>query len=306
MMANQIQPHQHPSPDLEARRHTGAFVLLSMVIALLFVSDLYLFERLNAGGRALEALQHYIAIQIRDVGAKNDQWGAKFATVEERHEVQINALQRELEVAARSLGKNNGQVLDHARVMVAQLQRDQRQDVGRLQQEMSEKAEGAALVGIDKEVQAAAAGLQSTQRSVDVLAKDLGVARSEFGTRIASNQEDTTALHQVTDRENHQFVLPKDGRLYIEGIGLILKKVDVKHQRFSLELIVNDRSVRNDNQNAGQPIIFYVGGAKVPCEIVTTEVDNAGVQGYLSIPRSEVPRPQPHSAEGSNHGPEPE
>jgi len=272
----------------ERRSYTGAFVAVFMLLALLFVSNLYTLSNLNSARLSLTGLQHDLYKRIATIQSMDDRLAAQFSLVEDRHSEQMNALNKELDQAARQLGASSGQVLDRARGMVVHLQTEQQRQVDDLKKQIDQKADSEAVVLLNHDVSEAKANASTTQRTVTVLAKDLAVARSELGDLVATDRDDLGGLHQLADRNHYEFALTKDRKQIVDGIGLILKRTDLKQHRFNLDLIVNDQQIRNQNQNLGQPIIFYVGDMKRPCELVIMEVGADTVKGYISAPKMPV------------------
>ena len=277
--------HAH---DSERRNYTGAFVAVFMLLALLFVSNLYTLGRLNASHQSIANLQNDLYKRLAKMQGLDDQLAAKFTLVEDRHAEEIEALKAELDRAAKRLGSNTGQVLNRARSMVVRLQDEQQRQVTDLKQELAQKADTEELGTLTRNITAARADAGLAQRTVDVLAKDLAVARSELGDLVATDRSDVDGMRQLEDREYYHFELTKNERQVIGGIGLILKRTDLKQHRFSLDMIVNDQQIRNDNQNLGQPIIFYVADLKTPCQLVILEVGYNTVKGYISAPKALV------------------
>jgi len=275
--------HTH---DTERRNYTGAFVAVFMLLALLFVSNLYTLGRLNASHQAVASLQSDLYKRLAKMQGLDDQLASQFTLVEDRHAEQIEALKAELDRAAKRLGSNTGQVLNRARSMVVRLQDEQERQVTDLKQELAQKAGTVDLGMLSRDVTAARADAGVAQRTVDVLAKDLAVARSELGDLVATDHSDVDGMRQLEDRQYYHFALNKNERQVVGGIGLVLKRTDLKQHRFSLDMIVNDQQIRNDNQNLGQPIIFYVGDLKTPCQLVILEVGYNTVKGYISAPKA--------------------
>jgi len=274
--------------DAERRNYTGAFVAIFMLLALLFVSNLYTLGKLNSARQSLGSLRNDLYKRIASVQGLDEQLAAKFTLGEDRHAEQIEALKRELDRAARRLGSNTGQVLNRARTMVAHLQTEQQRQVFDLKQEIAQKADSEDLGVLSRDMSATKADVGITQRTMGVLSKDLAIARTELGDIVATDHSDVDGLRQLSDSEYYEFALNKNEQQIVDGIGLILKRTDLKQHRFSLNMIVNDQEIRNDNQNLGQPIIFYVGELKTPCQLVVLEVGYNTVKGYISAPKNLV------------------
>lgn len=285
-MTSETPQTEHMTQALEHRRFTGAFVSIALVLAFLFVGDLYLLGKLGAARRSITRLQYELHSQIMDVRATDEQLTSKFAMLEQNETEQIEALRKELDVAARRLGSNAGQTLDRARAMVAQLQKEQLSRVESLEHQLSLKADDGDLNDLSQDMAAEKKDLRGTEHTVGELAKDLGTARSELGLLEMKNRSDLDAFQKSLDRDYREFDLVKNKRLSIYGVGLVLKKVNLRRRRFSLELLVNDQTLRNHDQNVGEPIFFYLPGSRVPCEIVTTWIDGQSIRGYLSVPKT--------------------
>jgi hypothetical protein len=276
------ESRHHP----ERRSYTGAFVAVFMLLGLLFVSNLYTLSNLNSARQSLTSVQHDLYKRIATLQSMDERLSAKFSMVEDHHAEQMDALKKELDGAARQVKTSSGEVLNRARGMVARVQTEHQREVSDLKKQIAQKADNEAVVLLGRDVSETKADASATQRTVSVLAKDLAVARSELGDLVASDHDDLGGLHQLSDRNSYQFALTKDRKQIVDGIGLILKRTDLKQHRFSLDLIVNDQQIRNQNHNLGQPIIFYLGDTKRPCELVIMEVGADTVKGYISAPRT--------------------
>ncbi len=285
-MTEETPKGEQVAPVGDRGRFTGAFVSIALVLGFLFVSDLYLLGKLGAARRSITRLQNELHTQIMDVRATDQDLTTRFTTLEQRETEQIEALRKELDVAARRLGSNAGQALDRARAMVAQLQKEQRLRVDNLEHQLSLKANDGDLDDLSQDMVVQKTDLRSTQHTIGELAKDLGTARSELGLLETKDRGNLEALQKVYDREYREFDLIKNKRVSINGVGMILKKVNLKRRRYSLELLVNDQTLRNDDQNVGEPIFFYLPGSRVPSEIVTTWIDGQSIRGYLSTPKT--------------------
>jgi|SRR5438094_1054569 len=272
----------------QVRSYKGAFVAISMFLAFLFVADLYTLNRLNAARHSQESLRSALAKEIRELKNRDEQLSSKFSLVEVNHAREIDALRRELDVAAERLGSSTGQVLDRARAMVAALQKNQQREGEDVKDELSRKADADDVGMLSENVSEAEGELGTTKKTVDVLTKDLGMARSELGTLLSSSRSEIQTLRQLADRDVHEFTLMKNRQNRVAGVALILKSTNVRAQSFTLNLIANDREIQNKNRNVDEPIWFYPGGSKVPYELVINEVDHNMVKGYVSTPKAAI------------------
>jgi hypothetical protein len=70
-----------------------------------------------------------------------------------------------------------------------------------------------------------------------------------------------------------------------------LRKVDTKKFKYTLNVVADDKSIEKKDKTVGEPIQFYVRGARAPYEIVVFEVTNNQAKGYLSTPKSATAPP---------------
>jgi hypothetical protein len=78
-----------------------------------------------------------------------------------------------------------------------------------------------------------------------------------------------------------------------------LRKVDTKKYRFTLNVVADDKSIEKKDKTVGEPVQFYVRGARAPYEIVVFEVAKDQAKGYLSTPKSAGAAPPASPPPGS-------
>jgi chromosome segregation ATPase len=275
-----VQVH-HP----HCRNYTGAFVTISMLIAFLFVANLYTLSKLNTARQYENSLRSALSREIKQIKSENDDLAIKYSILEKTQRRQIGHLRSELDGAAKRLGSSTGQVLNRARSMVVSLQKEQDQQADALKEELSQKADAGDVAALTDSVSSAESDLGTTQRTMNVLAKDLGMTRSELGLIAANNHNQIQSLRQACEREYHEFTLVKNRAYHLGAIGLILKKTNTRAQSFSLNLLANDQEIRNKDRNIFEPIFFYVGGLRAPYELVITGVNSNKITGYIGVPK---------------------
>jgi hypothetical protein len=69
-------------------------------------------------------------------------------------------------------------------------------------------------------------------------------------------------------------------------IQVELRKTDTKHFRYTLNVVADDKTIEKKDKTVGEPIQFYVRGARAPYEIVVFDLTKDTVKGYLSTPKS--------------------
>jgi hypothetical protein len=82
-----------------------------------------------------------------------------------------------------------------------------------------------------------------------------------------------------------------------------LRKVDTKHFKYTLNVVADDKSIEKKDKTVGEPIQFYVRGARAPYEIVVFDLTKDQAKGYLSTPKSARSAPPSTPAGSSSSAP---
>jgi hypothetical protein len=127
--------------------------------------------------------------------------------------------------------------------------------------------------------------LSATNADLKRVTGDMGV----MSGLIATNSTELGALRKLGERDYFEFTLPKTGGLQRVGdIQLALKKADVKRNKFTLDVMADDRRVEKKDKSINEPVQFYTSGARTPYEVVVNEIRKDQVIGYLSVPKVKV------------------
>ena len=264
--------------DASTQNGSSRSTVVFIFLAVLAIGEIYSIARLSTVRRALEDQQVLMRKEL------NTQFSSKLGVLEDSNAKQLNALQAELDETAGHMG-STGQELTHARAMVASLQKREQQQADELKKEIAKKADDEKLGALSQDFSTAQTDLTSTMQNVDQLSKDLGMARSELGTLIARNHDDIEVLRKLGERDYFEFTLTKNVRQNVAGLGLTLKKTNVKHNRFDLNLLADDLQVEKKGRTIDEPIFFYLAGSKKSYETMINKVESDRVIGYISIPK---------------------
>ena len=258
------------------------FVVVFVVLAALTVGEFFTVNRMNTMREQLAAQQN----QMRDdlTGQLRNQVTNRLTAIEQQNAEALDSVKSELDSAAKRMGAQRGE-LSRARTMVSQLQDQQKTQAAQLEQELSQKADQQQVGALTQDVSTTKTNLDTTKKNLTSLASDLGMARSEMGTLIARNHDDIEYLRKIGDRDYFEFTLTKNQPAKVAGVGLTLKKTNVKHYRFNLDTLANDMDVERKDCAVNAPVYFYVNGSKKPYELVVNSVGPDKVKGYLSTPK---------------------
>jgi hypothetical protein len=108
---------------------------------------------------------------------------------------------------------------------------------------------------------------------------------------IATNSKDLDALRALGERNYFEFDLTKgQGMKKIGDVMLTLKKSDAKRNRYTVDVMADDKRVEKKDKTMNEPVQLYVSGNAQPYEIVVNQVKKDEVVGYLATPKVKVAR----------------
>lgn len=154
-----------------------------------------------------------------------------------------------------------------------QLQADTKGTIGMLSTDVS---------GVRQEVGVTKQDLASTRSDLQRVIGDLGVQSG----LIATNREELAELRMRGERDYFEFDLKKGKQPQRFGpIALLLKKTDVKRQKYTIDLIADDKRIEKKDKNTNEPVQFYQQGYRVPLELVINQIHKDRIVGYVSVPK---------------------
>jgi chromosome segregation ATPase len=204
----------------------------------------------------------------------------------------IADLKGQLDVTSQKLGLTEDE-LARARglaqsVRSAQQKSDAqlREQIGAVQSDTTTKfgQVSTQLSGTQTDLNATKADLEVTKTKLQSTVGDLGVQSG----LIARNHDEVEELKRLGDRDIFEFTLNKSSKAldHVGPIQVQLKKVDPKKYKYTLSVVADDKNIEKKDKTAGEPIQFYVRGARAPYEIVVFDVSKDQVKGYLSTPKT--------------------
>lgn len=281
-MAIDDVPHEKILVTPEGHRHTGWFIAIAIVLALVVIGEIAAFNKIGSLRTSMQAEDGLIHKQL--VSQLTDQFTSKLAALENSNNQQLEALKSELDAAAKRMG-STGRELGRARKMVTDLQQQQEQQANELKQQIAQKADQQQLGALTQDVSSTKSELDTTKKTMGTLTSDLGMARSDLGTLIARNHDDIETLRKIGQRNYYEFTLARNQEQKVASVGLVLRKANVKRHQFNLSLLVDDMDIQKNGRSINEPIFFAVGGQKGFYELVVNKVQQNDVSGYISTPK---------------------
>jgi chromosome segregation ATPase len=149
-----------------------------------------------------------------------------------------------------------------------------------VQTELAAKANSDDVNKLNGDVNGVKGDLDATKNSIQM-------ARSEMGTLIARNHDEIDQLRRMGQRDYFEFSLTrKSGAQKVGSIQVELKDTNVKKNRYTVNVLADDKSFEKKDRSVNEPIFFYTGGSRAALELVINKVTKTGATGYLSLPKS--------------------
>jgi chromosome segregation ATPase len=265
------------------------------VIALICVS-VYLFLEVDKLRGEIRAMRGTVAEEVAKVRESS-------SLLDSANRRNLEQLRQELEAAQRSAALAAGQAkveaLRHAEEIAKKLQAEQQRQQQQLAGELNAVREATTaatskIADVSTEVSSVRSEVASTKSELEKTIAELKSVRGDLGVQsglIATNARELSALKALGDRNYFEFNLTKGKQMQRVGdISLRLSRVDVKKNKFTLELIVDDKKVEKKDRTINEPLQFYVAKARQPYEIVVNEVRKNQIVGYLATPKVQASR----------------
>lgn len=206
---------------------------------------------------------------------------------------ELDARSRQLNAAASQAKK---EALTYADQQAQKLEAENQKIAGNVNQVSSDlsnvkqtaDAANAKIADVGTDVNGVKTDLASTKTNLQQTINDLKSVRGDLGTTsslVATNDKELQELIRRGERNIVKFNITKKTKGFqkVGDIGLELKNVDMKKNRFTLAVNADDKLTEKKDRNINEPLQFYVSNSLY--EIVVNTVGKDSVSGYLSSPK---------------------
>jgi len=282
------------------RSHTGVLWLLFIGMALALAGNVYQFNKSDHLSRDLAASQRNTETQIAKLtdaaSAALQQTQQRFNELEDQLRTSIRtsttATLREARFESKKSSSQLAESLEQQHQEVAKQLSDLQQETSArlsdLKQDTSTQLSGLKQ-DTDTKIGQVSSDLEKTGSDLKRVMGDLGV----MSGLVATNGKDLAALRELGERNYFEFDLTKANQPQKVGdIRLLLKKTDPKHNRYTLQVMADDKIVEKKDKTINEPVQLYVSGGHQPYEIVVNQVKKNEVVGYLATPKVKSQRNQ--------------
>ncbi len=266
-------------------------VMIGAIVALL-ASNVYLYLQIDRARTDMAKLREQVLTEIsnlRETSTVTNQ-------TERRH---IDSLKEELETTRRQASSMASQAkteaLKHADDLSKQIESEQKHMASQLSEVKESAGTANTRVGeVSGEVSNVKSQLGTTQAELQKTVSDLKKVTGDLGVQsgyIATNGKEISALKRLGERNIFEFNLAKTKAPQRVGdISVLLKKTDPKKNRYTIEVIADDKTTEKKDRTVNEPVQFYVSKAHQPYEIVVNQVRKDQIVGYLATPKDQVAR----------------
>jgi len=266
------------------------------LIALL-VSNIALWYRVETS--RTEALASSQAM-LAEVTALKE--AASATTASHRHSLDSlkEALEQARQQANQAAGHAKQEAQAHADQLAKQLTDAQAKQQAQVQSEITDVQQQASTANtkigeVSGDVTAVKTDLGSTKAELDKTIANLSKVQGDLGVTngyVATNGKELDALKRLNDRNYFQFTLVKKDKQAkrVGDISLKLKSADKKKNKYTVEVLADDKTVEKKDRGINEPLQFYVAKAKQPYELVVNEIGKDQITGYLATPKDTTPR----------------
>jgi hypothetical protein len=266
-------------------------ILFGAVLALI-AANVYLFMKLEENKADLSKAREQLLTEI-----SNLRESAQISNQTSRRYVET--LKADLEAQRRRADAAVGGVKEEALRQMAETERKLKAEQERATQQVKQdisKVEQTSLAAnqklsetvttevsaVKKEISENKSELDKTIDSLKKVTGDLGVTSG----LVATNGKELLALKQLGERAYFEFNLVKSKQpMKISDIMVQLKNADLKRNKYTIEIVADDKRVEKKDKSVNEPVQFYMAKYRQPCELVVNSIAKDRIVGYLAQPK---------------------
>jgi chromosome segregation ATPase len=269
--------------------------LLALALAGVFGGSLYQSNKLS---NELTAVKRQLMQSDHQISDLQGQLGTTTADVKRETSETVAMLNTELEKTRKDALLNSQRAQFAARQQAGKVMTELtakntelNDQIDQLKKDNTAKSSEVdqTINGIKGDVGDVKTEVATTKADLDNTKTDLRRAMGDMGVMsglIATNSTELGELRKLGERSYIEFTLPKNGAPQKVGdIQMALKKADVKRNRFTLDLMADDKRIEKRDKTVNEPVQFYLSKMRLPYEVVVNEVNKDSIKGYLAVPK---------------------
>jgi F0F1-type ATP synthase membrane subunit b/b' len=282
----------------EPSGHSGIIAALSVGLALALIGVVFLWVHSNRLEQNIADVRDGTQTQISKLG------DATSALLEQRMQTLNQEMKDAQDNAATAIKRARSEAQKQGGDISKKLQEQSQQVADEITQlkdvtttadskitEVSSNVDSVKtdVSGVKDDVSGVKQTVASTKSDLEKTGTDLKRVMGDMGVMsglIATNSKDLDALRQLGERNYIEFDLTKTNRQQKVGnIVLTLKGSDPKRNRYTMQVLADDKQMEKKDKSINEPVQLYVAGNRQPYEIVVNQVKKDEVVGYLATPK---------------------
>jgi len=281
----------YTEPSESPKGSKGKAIFLGIVIAALGAGNVYLISRVNSLQFETASLQSSLQEQIGGVQETSSLYAGQARRELETLRQQIEQARQEAAGRAQREARRHAGLV--AQNFTQQQQRQQEELMGGIHDARSVADEANSevkvvrndLLSMKAEVEDTNAHLYETASLLDQTTDDLG----EISGQVTDNRSEIASLRRMTERDRVRFQLTKSKEMQrVADVQLRLRDSDAKRNRFTIEILADDKKFVKKDRQVSEPVVFYMGETAQPYELVITKIEKDVVSGYLARPKVQM------------------
>jgi hypothetical protein len=281
-----------PLPPVESSSSGVKIPILFGAVLALIAANVYLFMKLEENKVEVSKSREQLLTEIsnlRESAQISNQTSRRYV---ETLKADLDAAQRRASAAVGAAREDAmKQVSETERKLKAEQERATqavKQEIGKVEQntlaanqKLSETVT-TEVSAVKKEISENKGELDKTIESLKKVTGDLGVTSGY----VATNSKELLALKQLGERSYFEFNLVKSKQpMKISDIMIQLKGADLKRNRYTIEIVADDKRVEKKDKSVNEPVQFYMAKYRQPCELVVNSIAKDRIAGYLAQPK---------------------
>jgi phage shock protein A len=268
---------------------------------------------------ALVAANIYLYVQLdhvrTDLATTRGTFSAELANLRDASSVNSASQSRRVELLTQELAAAREQARTlssaaktEATARAEQLAKQLAAEQARSQQQLSTEISGVKqssdanaanlttkISDVSTDVGGVKTQLSSTQSQLDKTIAQLKSVQGDLGVTsglVATNGQELAALKLKGERNYLDVKLGKTKQpVRFADVTLLLKKTDPKHNKFTVDVMADDKLTEKKDKEINEPVQFYTAkGGRTPYELVINRVQKDEIVGYLSMPKDTAAR----------------
>jgi chromosome segregation ATPase len=291
-----------PTPTYqEPQNRSGLLVALGAgALIALIAANIYLYVQVDHLRTEVAKVSESLSTELSNLRDASSVTTASQARHLETMKADLEAARIKNRDEARTLSSQaKAESQAHADQLARQIQAEEAKVQQQVSSEISEvktaaNTANAKIADVSTDVGGVKTQVTATQAELQKTIADLKSTRGDLGVQsglIATNSTELQALRRLGERNYFEFKLAKTKVPQRVGdITLKLKSTDPKKNKYTVEVMADDKLTEKKDKNVNEPLQFYSSKAKQPYEIVVNQVQKDLIVGYLATPKEQSGR----------------